>query len=143
MIILGSIIWHDYDVTDTYHKTKCTIKGEPTITMSAIGCSTATMPSCVATGVNNTCTANINLFFPPIKHWQIICKNKDDVKAWIEWMTITKNLTPFDCRIKGSQGVQALFDEIGNWEVMTMGGFIVIALSILLNLSLNAYNHDM
>lgn len=68
-------------------------------------------------GTNITNIKEVELFYPPIKHWLLVCKKTGDVKQWAAGLSSAQTI---ECLIDDPDsanpiGITVVFDEIGGY----------------------------
>jgi len=130
MLVFGSIIVYDVNQVDEYDKAQCSafgktphIDGQPT-------CAQGTVTGCILDS-NSTCIQDVELFYPPVQHWRVICYDKMDVRAWA---IATTSKTTVPCYHRSGLAVTTKLSkaEQRGWNAMLWIGVFGILSNIIL-----------
>lgn len=124
LLPMSALVVNDFCITLGYSITTCSgIELTRLATKSSGQYAHGTINTCVSND-NGTCVSpriNVQLYYPPIKHWLLIGENTQAVKSWAAGLAAANS---FECRVddlvsngETRDGISTLFDRFAEWCV--------------------------
>jgi hypothetical protein len=132
-IVCGGVVLNDVEVTKGYTKTTCDASEGHIDTDSSIGHYHGKLSKVWVLNVfdNGTTTRDyqVELYFPPIKHYLLEKRSEGEVKDWSSGLTSANSFT---CRVDPDtkEGISTILD-ISGWIALMFFGCLFLAIFLL------------
>lgn len=133
MLIIGFVVMTDFWATQKYESQVCSGATQHLDVDSGGVCAHGTVTTNYGPSTSANWTGVVKLYFPPIEHWLLICKDTEDVKTWAAGLG---SAATFECLVENpgdnpAKGISTLFDSIAGWYALWIIALIIVIIYIV------------